>query len=168
MLRRCRPYFPALWSVAWAVLLAGCATHADRLREIRTAFYSGSLEQAAVMIDGPLQRGGSDADVLKLERSVVDLFAGRPRQAEQTLREVRDRLDYLEQKSLGESALSMLTDDNRAAYAGEDYEKILLRAMLAFSNLMAGGDDAAAYALQVSEKQNLIVQAGADASGNDP
>ena len=37
---------------------------------------------------------------------------------------------------------SMLTDDTARAYAGEDYEKVLVRAMLSISNLMSGGGDA--------------------------
>ena len=52
----------------------------------------------------------------------------------------------------------MLTDDTHSAYAGEDYEKVLIRAMLAISNLMSGGDDATAYSLQTDEKQERIIQ----------
>lgn len=151
-----------------AALWTGCATHADRLREVRESFYAGHVDRALVTIDQHLARHTSDADVLKLERATLDLAAGRPRQAEQTLREVRDRFEELEQKDLAEGVLSMLSDDNRLSYAGEDYEKIMIRAMLAVSNLMAGGDDAPAYALQVADKQNRIVQAGTDAAGNNP
>ena len=53
----------------------------------------------------------------------------------------------------------MLTDDNAKSYAGEDYEKILIRSFLALSNLMNGGEDALAYSLQVTDKQQQIIQA---------
>jgi len=150
------------------IFACGCATHVDHLRQVRQEFYGGQLDQAVATIDGQLQRGGSDADVLRLERSMVELCSGRPRQAERTLREVRDRLDYFEQKSLGESVLAMADDDNRIAYAGEDYEKVLIRAFLAMANLMGDGGDAAAYGLQVTDKQNQIIQAGFDDSGENP
>ncbi|HUT11831.1 MAG TPA: hypothetical protein VMY42_15125 [Thermoguttaceae bacterium] len=152
----------------WLTLACGCATHVDHLRKLRDEFYAGDLDRAAATIDGQLQRGGSDADVLRLERSMVELCSGRPQQAERTLREVRDQFDYFEQKSLGESVLAMAADDNRIAYAGEDYEKVLLRAFLAMANLMGDGGDAAAYGLQVTDKQNQIIQAGFDENGENP
>jgi len=149
-------------------LLAGCATHADRLREARGLFYAGDVQGAAAALDRQIERGKTDADVLKLEKAIVQLSMGQAREAERNLREVRDRFDYLEQKSAGESALVMLTDDNRGAYAGEDYEKILLRAFLSLSNLMTDGGDATAYALQVVQKQEEIIQSGVDPEGENP
>ena len=81
---------------------------------------------------------------------------------------MRDRFDHLEQASAAETALSMLTDENAKAYAGEDYEKVLIRSFLAISNLMADGDDAAAYSLQITDKQQQIIQAAVDKDGNNP
>jgi len=150
------------------VCCAGCATHGDRLVQVREAFYAGDLDRAAQAVDRQLARGGGETDVLKLDRAMVHLAAGQPRQAEQLLREVRDRFDHLEQSDLGESALATVTDDNRLAYAGEDYEEILIRAMLALSDLMDDGDDAAAYALQVDDKQRQIVQAAENEQGDNP
>ena len=113
--------------------------------------------------------GANDHDCLKLERAVVDLASGKPKDAEKTLREIRDRFDELEQKAIGENALSMLTDANRKAYAGEDYEKVLIRALPGMlANLMIDGQDAGAYALQVTDKQQQIIDAGLDKSGNNP
>jgi hypothetical protein len=148
--------------------LAGCATHADYLKAVRMDYYSGHTAEAAAQIDKRLKQPTNDGDVLKLERAVVHLTSGKPHEAEKMLREVRDRFDYLEQKSLGESALRMLTDDNAAAYPGEDYEKVLIRAFLSLSNLMGDGGDALAYALQVDQKQNQIIERGTDASGKNP
>ncbi len=149
---------------AWVVLSAGCATYTDRLHEVRTAFYAGDLAGAEAAIEKHLSRR-SEADVLKLERAIVQLCDGRAQEAEQTLREVRDRLDYLEQKDAGEAALVMLSDDTARGYAGEDYEKVLVRAFLALANLMHDGGDAGAYALQVTDKQN---QSGADPECENP
>ncbi|MBI3468404.1 MAG: hypothetical protein HY000_35835 [Planctomycetes bacterium] len=147
---------------------AGCATHADRLRDVRSEFYSGNVDEAGRLLDKKLARHSRDTDVLKLDRSMVDFSFGRPRQAEQLLREIRDRFDYLEQTSLPEHALASLTDDQRIAYAGEDYEKVLIRGFLALANLLDDGGDAAAYGLQVTAKQHEIIEAGADETGNNP
>lgn len=161
---------PARRSIAVFLLLAlaGCAAHSDRLREARTAFYTGSVETAAVLLQRHADRYPREADVFKLDRAMIELTAGRPRQAEQLLREVRDNFDRNEQPDLIEKSASMLTDDTRTAYAGEDYEKVLIRAMLALSNLMSDGGDARAYALQVSDLQQRIIASGTDASGENP
>lgn len=137
--------------------LTGCASHAERLRPIRNEYHQGRLEAAESLINAELPKRKREADVLKLDKAVIELSAGRPREAEKLLREVRDRFDHLEQVDAGEQVLSFLTDDNAVAYAGEDYEKVLIRAFLTISNLMSDGGDAAAYALQVTDKQQDII-----------
>ena len=152
-----------------ALLLGtGCATHADRLRDVRTEFYEGSVETASIRLDKYISDYPREAEAFKLDRAVVELAAGRPKEAEKLLREARDALDYNSQASLAEKAGSMLTDDTHTAYAGEDYEKILVRAMLAISNLMSGGADATAYALQVSDMQERIIASGAEGAQQNP
>lgn len=150
------------------LVLTGCATYADRARVVRTSFYSNSLVSAQAEVDKGLQKNGSDVDVLKLEQAMIKLASGQVSDAERNLREVRDNFDLFEQKSLGEGALSMLTDDNAKAYAGEDYEKILVRTMLALTNLMQGGGDAEAYSLQIADKQQQIIAAAVDKEGKNP
>lgn len=139
------------------LVMAGCATHADRLQPIRSEYYLGHLDRAEEILDKELPKHKREADVLKLDKALIELSAGRPRSAEKLLREVRDQFDYLEQTNVGEHAASYVTDDNAVAYSGEDYEKVLIRAFLAISNLMSDGGDAAAYALQVTEKQQEII-----------
>ena len=151
-----------------AITGSGCATHANRLVSVRDAYYHGNLDTARSRLDKEIKHRKSDADVLRLERAMVDLVDGRPDQAEQTLRVVRDQFDFLEQKDVGESILSTVTDDNRLSYAGEDYEKILIRCFLSLSNLMHHGGDASAYALQVGEKQRQIIDRGVDKDGSNP
>ena len=104
-------------------------------------------------------RGREEADAFLLDKAMLELAAGRPKNAERILRGVRDRFDQLEEKDVGEFTVSMLTDDTRRAYAGEDYEKVLIRAMLSLTNLMSDGGDAGAYALQVVDKQQQIIDA---------
>src|SRR5205823_13137606 len=83
------------------------------------------------------------------------------------LREVRVHFDELEGPAVAEKGLSMLTDDNSRSYAGEDFEKVLIRAFLSLSNLMRDGGDAEAYSLQLIDKQDQIIAAGIDKKGNN-
>ena len=149
------------------LLVAGCASHADRLREVCNHFYAGELDTTATTLDNNIKKYGREAECFKLDRAIVDLVSGRPQDAEKLLREVRDSLDHNQQASLAESAGSMVTDDTVTAYAGEDYERVLIRAFLAISNLMHGGDDARAYALQTTDLQEQIIQSGEDESGKN-
>src|SRR5687768_13789679 len=97
------------------LLLAGCATHADRVRDVRSAYYSGDTATARARLEAVEQKNPREADVLKLERASVLLSEGKPKDAEALLREVRGKFDHLEQKDLGEAALAMVTDDQRLA-----------------------------------------------------
>ncbi|HET6878687.1 MAG TPA: hypothetical protein VFI31_00860, partial [Pirellulales bacterium] len=145
---------------------AGCATHERRLLAIRDGFYAGDLLTAETALDEGLKRDRRDRDVLLLERSIVELAEGRPQESEKALRAVRDRFDELELARLGKSALSMITDDTYQVYAGEDYEKVLIRAFLSIANLLGDGQDAGAYALQVTDKQQQIIRAAAGENGD--
>jgi len=139
----------------------GCATHADRLRAARQSFYTGNTLSARAKIDEELKKGHrKEHDVLKLDQAVIDLFSGDTKSAKKALREVRDSFDHLEQKSATEGVLAMLTDDNAVAYAGEDYEKVMIRVLLTLADLVDEGNDAAAYSLQINAKQNEIIQSG--------
>lgn len=154
--------------IAVVCCLIGCATHADRVRQARDSFYAGDAAAAVTKLDEQVSRLHNDRDVLELDMAVAQLFAGQPREAERKLRAIRDRFDYLEQQNAAEAAVSMLTDDNRRAYAGEDYEKVMIRVLLALANLMDDGQDAVAYSLQVSEKQEDIIQSGGAQDGKNP
>ena len=138
--------------------VSGCASHYDRVWIVREEFHAGRLDVAREAVDKQLKSRKGEADVFLLDKAMIELCSGRPKQAEQILRGVRDRFDEYEQKDAGEVTKSMLTDDNAQAYPGEDYERVLIRAMLALSNLMTTGDDAGAYALQMVDKQQQIIE----------
>src|SRR5690242_15919087 len=104
--------------IAIGCSLTGCASYIDRLTDVRNTFAAGDLEATNKVIDKGLRKR-KEANCLKLERAVVSLAEGKPKDAEQTLREVRDQFDHLEQAAIGENALSMLTDSTNRAYSGE-------------------------------------------------
>lgn len=157
------------------ILLSGCATHRDTLVNVRDSFYVGDLEQASKILSEKTEKKGlkltaaTDADVCMLDEAIVSLVRGDAKGAEQRLRTVRDNFDHLEQKSGAEFALAMLTDDKAMAYAGEDYEKVMIRVFLTLANLMGDGQDAKAYSFQIGQKQNQIIELGKDKkTGENP
>ncbi len=144
------------------MMLAGCASHFDRIEPIRAAFFDGNLPVAEEQLDKLLKKRKGERDVLLLDKAIIELASGRPKDAERLMRQVRDRFDELEDFDTTKAVASMLTDDNARAYAGEDYEKVLVRAMLSITNLMSGGGDAGAFALQMVEKQEQVIQTVAE------
>ncbi len=154
---------------AMPLTLAGCASFGERHLDIRRDFEAGKLDEARSEIDKRLKKTGKlggrgEEDVLKLNRAIIDLCSGNPQEAEKRLREVRDRFDEIERENVAKASqksLSMLSDDNAVSYGGEDYEKVLIRVFLALANLMYDAIDTPAYALQIGQKQNDIIQKGA-------
>ncbi len=149
----------AFWFLVIAIcgLGSGCSTHAKRIALPRSLFYEGQIEQCRAELEKLQKSHRHDRDVANLDLAIVDLVDGRNRQSEMRLKEVRERFDYLEQTSVTEQTVSMWTDDSARSYAGEDYEKILLRVYLALASLMGDGVDAESYTLQIQEKHDAIL-----------
>ncbi len=146
----------------------GCSTYAQRSERVRADYYANQLAAASAVATEARQKNRAQTDVLALDQALIELAAGNAAQSEKLLREVRDRFDALEGPAVGEAALSYLTDDNRRAYDGEDYEKVLIRAFLALSNLLHDGGDAEAYSLQMIDKQEQIITAAARPEEENP
>ena len=136
--------------------LGGCSTHAKRIAQVRNHFYEGHLSDCREQLETLSRSHRQDRDVANLDLAMVELLDGECDSAARRLKEVRDRFDHLEQTSLTEQTVSMWTDDSARAYAGEDYEKILIRVFLALTNLMRDGIDAESYTLQIQDKQEAI------------
>lgn len=139
-----------------AFFLIACSTHAQRLAVPRQTFYANDLAQAQTQLSKLATKRGGDAHVVELDLAMVDLLQGNLAEAQRRLRLVRDQFDHLEQKSLTEAAMSLMTDDRRRAYSGEDYEKLLIRVFLSLASLMQDGVDAQSYALQTLSKQEQL------------
>ena len=146
--------------------LVGCSTHAKRLAIPRNHFYDGRMEECKKGLE-KLSKSRHDKDVVNLDLAIVDLLSGSPKNAEQRLKLARNRFEELESESLTEKTVSMWTDDQVRSYTGEDYEKILIRAFLALTNLLTDGADAESYTLQLQAKHEELVQACAERTKSD-
>src|SRR3954451_8205153 len=92
-----------LWAAGLGVLATGCSTHANRLQEVRQAYFAGDVQLARAKIDEGAKKYPGEADVLELDRAAILLSEGKVKDAEQALRKARDRFDELEQKHAGEA-----------------------------------------------------------------
>lgn len=149
------------------LIVSGCSTHSKRVSQPRNLFYDGQMQACREGLEKLAKSNRHDRDVVNLDLAVVDLLSGQAKQAETKLREVRDRFDFLEQDSLAEKTVSMWTDDQVRSYAGEDYEKILIRVFLSLSSLMQDGIDAESYTLQIQDKHEELGRMFAQRSGKE-
>jgi tetratricopeptide (TPR) repeat protein len=136
----------------------GCSTHAKRISLSRSLFYEGQLDACKDRLEKLHKSHRHDRDVTNLDLAVVDLLEGRSQESLKRLKDVRDRFDHLEQESISEKTISMWSDDTSRSYAGEDYEKILIRVYMALASLMHDGVDAESYTLQIQDKHDAVMQ----------
>lgn len=136
------------------LLLAACAS--DPMRGPREAYLAGRYQEAEQQLDK--LRSGSDRHRFALEQAVVTQALQRPKRAVELLRGARDRMDDLEEGSTLADIAQVLSDDRSRVWAGSDYERVMVRALLGCFDLMQGGHDAQAYGLQVLEKQEQLIR----------
>jgi len=147
------------------LILSGCATFEENVRPAREAYFSGRYGEAVQLLEEYARCEGKDQPAYRLELVLPLIAQGKLKEAEEVLRKVRDRFEDYEKKLATEWIASILTDDTAIAYPGEDYEKILIRVLLALVNLLRGGGDALAYAHQVVQKQVEIIERSPEIAG---
>ncbi len=165
-------------ALAAAALSAGCVSHAERIAGFREAWGAGNYDGAEQAIDqliasesgAPLETvqksngtdlsinaGSGNTYLLLLEKAMTRLAHGDAGSCVKVLLKARDEMDKHYQTSFADYFKSSLSDDESMAYAGADYEHIMVRVLLAVTDLLTGTGDAYAYALQVGEKQEEII-----------
>ncbi|MBN2490749.1 MAG: hypothetical protein JXQ29_07865 [Planctomycetes bacterium] len=155
-------------ALVWAALLAGCSSFSDRMAPAEEAFAAGRYDEAATLLRQLKRDDAKNAHVYALNLGVGELALGATGNARGEWRFARDRMEELSTTDVTTWFGAVLTDDTALDYPGEDYERILVRAMLALADLLGGGGDADAFALQVLEKQLEIMESFADESGARP
>lgn len=151
---------------AIGVLLGACAT--DLMEPVRAAYSSGEYESARDQLIELRKSDSDNAHLYGLELAVVQQALANPKAAVTVMREARDTMDRLAEGNYTDWAASAFLDDRSTTYPGADYEHVLVRAMLALADLMDGGHDAFAYALQVRDKQQQIIASFDSEDGVNP
>lgn len=156
-----------------ALSTLGCTSLDERLRGARASFAQGQYEAADAAFAALIEDDPSNQPVYELDRAMVQLALHNPDFAETLLTRSKNYLDDVSSNGVLGWLGAMLTDDTSLAYIGEDYEHILVRAVLAVTNLVGRGGDVDAYANQVVQKQQEIIESFddeqlKDAAGQNP
>lgn len=136
---------------------AGCSTYQERVQDAIDAYRTGQYDRCASDLETLRTEDASNRHLYDLNLGMAELARGRPKASIARLRDARDRMGQIDSSNLLSWFGAMLTDDTALDYAGEDYERILTLAMLAIADLMHDKRDADAYALQVWQAQQDLI-----------
>ncbi len=156
----------ATLTTALGLCLCACAT--DPMEPVAAAYSAGEYASARDQLLALRKSDGSNAHLYGLELGVVHQALSDPKASVSVLRKSRDTMDRLAEGSYTDWLASTFLDDSSTTYPGADYEHVMVRALLALSDLMAGGHDAFAYALQVRQKQQEIIRTFDSGDGSNP
>lgn len=147
----------AITLLVLSLIVSACAS--DPMIGVRASFATGDYAAAREQLLELEKTDAGNAHLAQLELGIAHQANLDPKAAVEVLRKARDTLDVQAEGNYTDWATSILLDDRSTAYPGADYEHVMVRAMLAAFDLMNGGHDAFAYALQVVEKQQQIIAA---------
>jgi uncharacterized protein len=155
--RRCS--WRALATGACVVLVAGCATHAAKLADLRPQLSRGAYEQALGTV--AKGTGGKDALLADLERGMILHHAGRAAESNAAFAAAERTADELYAASLSEGALSLITNDLAASYRARPFEMAMVPYYRALNYLALGDREGA---MVEARKASLLLARYVDAT----
>lgn len=129
----------------------GCATYQEHHLSAISQFDAGNAAAALQGVEKAESSRGAEKNVLALDRAMLHLMSGNPRESEVLLRAARDEMDFLSQKDVREETAAMLSDEGQIAWSGREFERRMADSLLTLVNLLDDGGDAFAYASQAIE-----------------
>ncbi len=130
---------PALLTIVVAAsILYGCAGSTVYSR-LDAHLSKGDCPAATALIDDSRSAYGDNAQLLYLlDAAMVYLQCGDVEAAQQHFRDAEDLAERLWTASVTRHALSLVANDSVLAYAGEDFERVMIHLMSAIGYLTAG------------------------------
>ncbi len=143
----------AIACLGWVWMLSGCQTHRQLIEQAHESYWQGDLDRSEAVLARAMERPKNDLAVLQLDQAMLEFQLGNFADSQGLLKQARQELAAIPPASeTARSAASLLTDDTRRAYTGEDHEKLLLQVLLALNSLLRGDGDAVAYAHQLGNE----------------
>lgn len=132
---RVSPIFRVALAGMLVVTASGCASYAYRFQPIERALAAHQPETALTALNQAYAPNGADAPLYYLNKGILLRLNKRYAESNTALESAQRLMDKLEAVSITEQASSFIVNDTVHAYAGEDFEKILLHLYKAFNYL---------------------------------
>ncbi len=148
--------------LAMFLVFSGCAS--APLKQARSDFYGGRLDQAADALSEPTDVANRDRLLFYMEKGVIQHHAGDYKESIDTLLEASSMIRQQDYISAREQAGSMVTTERITEYKGEYAERLLVHTYLMMGFLLTGRPDSAL----VEAKQALeVMDAFPEATARD-
>lgn len=134
----------ARWLGAWGLIfIIGCASYQGRLGSYLSSLRSGQPTAAAAAVKSKAFEAGGNQVVYLLEYATVLQAAKDYQDSTEAFLKAEELTEIKDYHSLSRITGSMLLNEGLVQYKGEDYEKVLINAMLAINFLVLGDLEAA-------------------------
>lgn len=143
-----------IWGLFFILLLiTGCATYAIHTSGAQNAFSAGNFDLAAEQLDLKSKEEGIDQLLYLFDRGMALQLAGRYKESCYDWLKADKMSEVKDYTSISTEALTLVTSENIKDYKGEDFEKVIINAMLAINYVMDKKyDDALVEARRVNQK----------------
>ncbi len=121
---------------AITVLVAGCASYPHGMQQAQTHIRNGQASQAATLLKEKAYKDSDDQVVALFEYGTAEQIAKSYKDSAKAFMLVDQLTEIKDYHSLSRVTGSLLLNEGMVQYKGEDYEKVLINAMLAIDFLM--------------------------------
>ncbi|MGE4130966.1 MAG: COG3014 family protein [Bdellovibrionales bacterium] len=133
------PFFIRIFAgLVVGLALSACATYQTKTRGFRDSIRSGNPAAAAAKIKEKAYTDGDDQVVYLLEYATAEQLAGHYDESTKAYLKAEDLTDIKDYHSISRITGSLLLNQGMVQYKGDDFEKVLINAMLAINFLMQG------------------------------
>jgi hypothetical protein len=133
--------------------LAGCASYQTEVQGFRNDLRANHPAQAADKLKSKAEKEGDNQVVYLLEYATAEQLAKNYVESNAAFLKAEDLTDIKDYHSISRVTGSLLLNQGMVQYKGENYEKVLINAMLAVNFLMLNKlDDARVEARKINDK----------------
>ncbi len=123
--------------------MSGCAG-GNTFSKLDRNLASGDCPAAIALLDeSDADYGSNNRLIYLLDAAMVNMQCGNLDAAQANFRSAEDLAERLWTESISRNTLSLVTNDTVLAYAGEDFERVMIHLMSAIGYLQAGQSDEA-------------------------
>lgn len=123
------------------LILTGCASYQTKVEDFRSNLRSGHPTEAAGKVKEKAEKPGDDQVVYLLEYATAQQLAGNFAESSKAFLKAEDLTDIKDYHSISRITGSMLLSEGMIQYKGDNFEKVLINAMLAINYLMQHKDE---------------------------
>ncbi len=150
----------AFWPLALLLLLSGCAPHSAGFAPVERALAAGEIQKALKQHEAR-RFAKRDELIDRLDAALLERMGGNFKESNRHLERAKALIEHYSAVSVSEQAGTFVINDATTAYAGEEFEQVLVHLYSALNHLELGDLYAARVeALQVDLRLEEMAQRG--------